>query len=99
MIQNEVGICTMSVPTILKCVHDESIGESMQLNAAYKPPAGYKPVYKEAKLFIPVSTIAYDTHYVFFIISQSFKCAYVHYNVLCKMFVNKYCRRCIFIIT
>lgn len=65
MIQNEVGICTMSVSTILKCVHDESIGESMQLNAAYKPPAGYKPVYKEAKLFIPVSTIAYDTHYVF----------------------------------
>jgi hypothetical protein len=27
----------------------------MLLNPSYKPPAGYKPVYKEAKLFIPVS--------------------------------------------
>lgn len=46
---------------------DKSIGESMQLNAAYKPPAGYKPVYKEAKLFIPVSIITYGMSYVFII--------------------------------
>jgi splicing factor 1 len=26
----------------------------MLLHPSYKPPAGYKPVYKEAKLFIPV---------------------------------------------
>ncbi|CAM6032548.1 unnamed protein product [Sphagnum compactum] len=32
----------------------EAIGECMLLNPSYKPPAGYKPVYKEAKLFIPV---------------------------------------------
>jgi len=32
----------------------EIVGECMKLNPAYKPPAGYKPVYKEAKLFIPV---------------------------------------------
>ena len=43
----------------------------MQLNATYKPPAGYKPVYKEAKLFIPVSTIAYNTYYVFYHITNS----------------------------
>lgn len=58
-------------------MHDEFIGESMQLNAAYKPPAGYKPVYKEAKLFIPVSTISYDTYYIF-IISQIPNCTYIH---------------------
>ncbi len=33
----------------------EAAGECMLLNPSYKPPAGYKPVYKEAKLFIPVS--------------------------------------------
>ncbi|KAH8935074.1 hypothetical protein BDL97_17G011800 [Sphagnum fallax] len=32
----------------------EAIGECMLLHPSYKPPAGYKPVYKEAKLFIPV---------------------------------------------
>ncbi|KAG0554467.1 hypothetical protein M758_12G097700 [Ceratodon purpureus] len=32
----------------------EAIGECMRLNPLYKPPAGFKPVYKEAKLFIPV---------------------------------------------
>ncbi|XP_024357397.1 uncharacterized protein [Physcomitrium patens] len=32
----------------------EAIGECMKLNPLYKPPVGYKPVYKEAKLFIPV---------------------------------------------
>lgn len=69
-------------------MHDKSIGESMQLNAAYKPPAGYKPVYKEAKLFIPVSTIAYDTYYIFYHVSQIPNSIYIHYNVFCKMFVE-----------
>lgn len=69
-------------------VHDKSIGESMQLNAAYKPPAGYKPVYKEAKLFIPVSTIACDTYYIFYHVSQIPNSTYIHYNVFCKMFVE-----------
>eukprot|EP01018_Ginkgo_biloba_P005011 Gb_09287 [translate_table: standard] len=32
----------------------EAIGECMRLNPNYKPPAGYKPVYKEAKIYIPV---------------------------------------------
>eukprot|EP00850_Spirogloea_muscicola_P013764 SM000095S24978 [mRNA] locus=s95:252449:256247:- [translate_table: standard] len=32
----------------------EAIGECMALNPAYKPPAGYRPVVKEAKLYIPV---------------------------------------------
>ncbi|MCO5556337.1 hypothetical protein L7F22_009885 [Adiantum nelumboides] len=31
----------------------EAIGECMKLNSAYKPPSGYKPVAKEAKLYIP----------------------------------------------
>ncbi|KAL3699761.1 hypothetical protein R1sor_017783 [Riccia sorocarpa] len=32
----------------------EAIGDCMQLNPLFKPPSGYKPVYKEAKLYIPV---------------------------------------------
>ncbi|KAH7315673.1 hypothetical protein KP509_21G060800 [Ceratopteris richardii] len=32
----------------------EAIGECMKLDSAYKPPSGYKPVSKEAKLYIPV---------------------------------------------
>lgn len=32
----------------------EAIGECMKLNSAYKPPSGYKPIAKEAKLYIPV---------------------------------------------
>ncbi|KAJ7535420.1 hypothetical protein O6H91_12G032400 [Diphasiastrum complanatum] len=32
----------------------EAIGECLQLNPFYKAPAGYKPVLKEAKLYIPV---------------------------------------------
>ncbi|OAE25758.1 hypothetical protein AXG93_4368s2180 [Marchantia polymorpha subsp. ruderalis] len=32
----------------------EAIGDCLQLNPFYKPPSGYKPVYKEAKLYIPV---------------------------------------------
>ncbi|KAI5081169.1 hypothetical protein GOP47_0004352 [Adiantum capillus-veneris] len=31
----------------------EAIGECMNLNPFYKPPSGYRPVPKEAKLFIP----------------------------------------------
>ncbi|KAI5072292.1 hypothetical protein GOP47_0012398 [Adiantum capillus-veneris] len=31
----------------------EAIGECMKLNSQYKPPSGYKPVAKEAKLYIP----------------------------------------------
>ncbi|KAH7298845.1 hypothetical protein KP509_25G061400 [Ceratopteris richardii] len=31
----------------------EAIGECMKLNPFYKPPAGYRPVLKESKLFIP----------------------------------------------
>lgn len=31
----------------------EAIGECMKLNSAYKPPSGFKPVTKEAKLYIP----------------------------------------------
>ncbi|KAH9298409.1 hypothetical protein KI387_030091, partial [Taxus chinensis] len=32
----------------------EAIGECMLLNPNYKPPTGYRPVYKEAKIYIPV---------------------------------------------
>eukprot|EP00250_Pteridium_aquilinum_P020544 c24857_g1_i1 orf=143-3412(-) len=32
----------------------EAIGECMKLNTAYKPPSGFKPVAREAKLYIPV---------------------------------------------
>ncbi|KAL2652141.1 hypothetical protein R1flu_020269 [Riccia fluitans] len=32
----------------------EAIGDCMRLNPLFKPPSGYKPVYKEAKLYIPV---------------------------------------------
>lgn len=31
----------------------EAIGECMKLNPSYKPPSGFKPIAKEAKLFIP----------------------------------------------
>ncbi|CAN4114102.1 unnamed protein product [Withania somnifera] len=32
----------------------EAIGEILKLNPTYKPPAGYKPVPKEAKILVPI---------------------------------------------
>lgn len=38
----------------------EAIGECMRLNPNYKPPPGYKPVNKEAKIYIPVEYPGYN---------------------------------------
>jgi splicing factor 1 len=35
----------------------KAIGEVVQLNPYFKPPTGWRPVYEEAKLFIPVSLL------------------------------------------
>eukprot|EP00850_Spirogloea_muscicola_P024239 SM000510S17644 [mRNA] locus=s510:1795:5649:- [translate_table: standard] len=43
-------------PALTWVFHDRraGTGECMALNPAYKPPAGFRPVVKEAKLYIPV---------------------------------------------
>lgn len=47
-------------------------GEILKLNPAFKPPADYKPLLKEAKVTIPVSVKSIHVLYFFLLFMVSF---------------------------
>jgi len=71
----------------------EIVGECMKLNPTYKPPAGYKPVYKEAKLFIPVRKlkicVEFGFNYLFKKISKNILFEYQDFHWIFTFIIKK----------